>query len=225
MNIKKTSSATKRKVAAIAAGALVVGIGATYTLASWTDSEWVWGGAAGGTPGVGTSSFEVEQSVDGGTTWTNDLASPGGLLSFTTGALALTPGDTTYAPVSLRTQSGSVAGSTTLKAAVANSAVTGTSTDLWDAIRVTVYTSNAASAPACSSTNTSMTGWTSITGLANVILGTDAGAAQSLPAGTDAATAGAQQHYCFALTLPAGSPDTLQGAKIAPVWKFDSTSS
>ncbi|MBL3685847.1 acyl-CoA dehydrogenase [Leucobacter zeae] len=209
-----------RKVAAIAAGALVVGLGAAYTLASWNDSEWVWGGADGA-PGVGTSEFEVEQSVDNGTTWTNDVASPGGSLSFTPNALLLSPGDTTYAPVSLRTQAGSVAADTTLQAAVKNTAVAGTSDDLWNAVRVTAYTSSAASAPACTG---SLTGWTAVQGVENVALGTSATQAQRLAAGADETTEGAPQHYCFAITLPEGASDALQGASIAPVWRFESES-
>lgn len=216
-----STSRNTRKIAAIAAGALVLGLGATYTLATWSDSEWIWGGA-NGEAGIGSSTFEVEQSVNGGTDWTNDLASPGGSLVFAPNALQLTPGDTTYAPVSLRTQAGSMAGDVTLKAAVPNSAITGTSTALWSAVRVSVYTSDAATAPACSAA--AIGSWTAVSGLSNVELGTNATGTQRVNKGATSADPGAAQHYCFAITLPTGSPDTLQGTKIAPVWQFDSVS-
>jgi hypothetical protein len=32
-------------------------------------------------------------------------------------------------------------------------------------------------------------------------------------------------HYCFVITLPAGSPDTLQGRTVAPAWQFNAVSS
>lgn len=217
---KVTRSWNTRKIAAITAGALVVGLGATYTLATWNDSEWVWGGT-GSTPGVGTSKFEVEQSVDGLSTWQNDAASPGGSLAFAANALALTPGTTTFAPVSLRTQAGSVGGDVTLQAAVENSAISGTSTALWSAVNVTVYTSPAAVAPICDGT---LAGWAAVPGLISAPLATTATADQRLDAGASSSVAGDAQHYCFAINLPAGASDTLQGTTIAPIWRFDSIS-
>lgn len=114
-----------RKIAALTGGLLVVGIGATYTLASWNDSEWVWGGASGG-PGIGTSGFEIEQNTvaSGAAVWVDEESNPGGALTFTPGALALSPGDSVYAPVSLRTKAGSLGGDVTLQGAVAASGVT-----------------------------------------------------------------------------------------------------
>ena len=95
-----SASTRRRKIAAIAAGALVVGVGATYTLATWNDSEWVWGGA-NNTPGVGTGEFEVQQNAtspfsDTGADWADRETNPGGGLTFSAGALSLSPGDTIY---------------------------------------------------------------------------------------------------------------------------------
>lgn len=109
-----------RKIAALSAGLLVIGVGATYTLASWTDSEWVWGGAEG-EAGIGTSEFNVQQNTtlpfadgDDDENWVDRASNPGDELTFSTGALSLTPGDTIYAPVSLRSAAGSIAGTLTL---------------------------------------------------------------------------------------------------------------
>jgi len=220
---KETSSRRSRKIAAIAAGALVVGVGATYTLASWNDSEWVWGGVNDG-PGIGTSTFEVQQDttspfVSPGT-FADFETNPGDELTFTTGALQLTPADTVYAPVALRTTSSSEAGDVTLQGAVAADGVTvnDASSLLWNAIRVSVYTATGATPPAeCSSTGVENAGWDAL--LVDQPLGTAASTEQSL-----AASAGSIQHYCFAVTLPSGSSDTLQGRTIAPAWEFRSVS-
>lgn len=228
MNTKKTSSATKRKIAAIAAGALVVGIGATYTLASWTDSEWVWGGASGNTPGVGTDIFEVQQdtsSAFANSAWDDRETNPGEALTFSAGQLSLSPGDTIYAPVALRTTAPSVEGTVTLRAAVAATgvAVNDASGALWNAIDVAVYTQKAATTPFTrlgncdASVATDTTNWTQVTGI--IDLSTAASVTQTLDAGATSV-----QHYCFVLTLPTGSPDSLQGRTIAPAWEFRSVS-
>lgn len=117
MTTHTTKSRRNRKVAAIAAGMLVVGVGATYTLASWTDSEWVWGGADG-TPGIGTSSFNIEQNTSASLAdeeWTDAPTNSGGSLTFQLNPTGLTPGDSIYAPVALRAGADSVQGEVTLK--------------------------------------------------------------------------------------------------------------
>lgn len=212
-----------RKIVAIAAGLLVIGVGATYTLASWNDSEWVWGGASGDA-GIGTSTFEVQQDASAPFTapgtWADFETNPGDELTFSIGALALSPGSTVYAPVALRTTADSVAGTVTLRGAVAASgvAVDDASGLLWDAVRVTVYTATGATPPNACAPGLDTAEWGTPL-LSNATLGTAASTTQSL-----AAAAGSTQHYCVALTLPAGSPDTLQGRTIAPAWEFASES-
>ena len=218
------SSRRNRKIAAVAAGLLVVGVGATYTLASWNDSEWVWGGADGD-PGIGTSEFNVQQDA------TSPYAAPGAFgdfesnpgdeLTFSAGAVALTPGDSTYAPVALRTATDSISGDVVLQGAVPAAGVTVADTGnlLWDAIRVDVYTSTGASpAGACDATGIAATGWLQI--VADATLGTVANDTQSLDA-----NAGSTQHYCFVLNLPdTPANQALQGKSIAPAWEFAATS-
>lgn len=208
-----------RQIAAIAAGALFIGVGATYTLASWTDSEWVWGGAEGDdgdTPGVGTSEFGVEQNrtADLSGDWENHSENPGGALTFTgADALALTPGDVVYSQVALQTIDDSVAGSVTLAGAVPaeNVAAADTGDLLWDAIEVDVYTT-ADTSLTCDATG--VASWTQI--VTDESLDTGATASQDLTA--DGAS---PQLYCFVLTLP-DTPENqdLQGRTIAPAWEF-----
>ena len=63
MQIQNRRRFDRRKVMAVAAAGLVLGVGASVTLAAWTDTEWVFGGNGAGGPGVGTSTFEVQQST------------------------------------------------------------------------------------------------------------------------------------------------------------------
>lgn len=216
-----------QKFAAIAAALTVIGLGAVTTLASWTDSEWVFGGLNGDPdlPGVGTSMFNVEQNTDPDiepNQWADEDTNPGGGLSFSPGALALTPGDSIYAPVALRAAAGSVDGTVLLQKAVAAAGVTVSDQDhaLWEAVQQRV----AASETPFTCDSDAFSG--SPTVIASGALGTaqEAGSGQSLPAGATDNDPGAPQYYCFELTLPSGSPDTLQGRTIAPAWEFAATS-
>lgn len=223
MSVPTTRSRRTRKIAAIAAGTLVVGVGATYTLATWTDSEWVWGGAAGDAPGIGTSIFEVQQDTSSPFTGPGSFAdfetNPGDVLVFSTGALALSPGDTVYAPVALRTTTASSAGNVELQGAVNATGIDFQDDDeeLWDAVRVTVHTATGDTPPSACAPDFDAAGWGTIVSGAELATVADSGQ------GLEAAAA-STQHYCFALTLPAGSSSDLQGRTIAPAWEFASES-
>src|SRR5690625_4612043 len=117
-------SRRNRKIGALTAGAAIVAVGATYTLASWNDSEWVWAGLDE-SPGIGTSSFNVQQNTTPGAAgeFQDFETNPGGGLQFSAGALSLGPGHTVYAPVALRTAADSTAGSVTLRGAVRASGI------------------------------------------------------------------------------------------------------
>ena len=217
------------------------GSGSDHTLATWNDSEWVWGGA-NNTPGVGTGEFEVQQNVtspfsDTGADWADRETNPGGGLTFSAGALSLSPGDTVYAPVALRTTDDSAGATVTLRQAATaaitpayDQAVSDPDGDLWKSIQVSVYTESAADPdadPANTCTAAQIGSWGSpIAGITT--LDTAATATQTL-----APEAGSTQHYCFVLHLPdtlqAGltstSIDELQGREIAPAWEFRSISS
>ena len=217
---------TKRaKILALAAAGLVLGVGGTVTLAAWVDNEWVYGGTGGDEPGVGTSEFVVEQNRS--TPYINDLgswqehpANPGGSLVFTGAApLALTPGDSTYSRVSLRTTVDSIGGNVQLEGAVAAAGITVDDPGglLWDAIEVrvgVVELDDAVAAPTCNSAFIDGATWT------------DSGALGD-PFGVDIPIDGGGSsylHWCFELTLPDDADSELQGRTIAPAWEFVSTS-
>lgn len=209
----------RTRIAAFAAGgALVVG-GLGYTLASWTDTEWVFGGTADGDPAVGTSTFEVEQNVTGlPGDWTQSEQDPGQAMTFTADAIALSPGDATYAGVSLRTVTGSIAGDVEVQRAVraAGIPVVDAGDLLWDALQVRVATT--AVGATC--------GAGSFTAGSTIVSGplatSDATVAQAL-----AADGASEQAYCFEVSLPATPAlpagvalDALQGRTAAPAWEF-----
>lgn len=93
-------TADRRKVLAVLAGGLVLGVGAAVTLAAWNDSEF-------GSADFGAGTFVFQGSTDG--TTFEDHASEGGAaqLAFETGADNLAPGDVLYEAYAL-----SLAGST-----------------------------------------------------------------------------------------------------------------
>ena len=195
----------RTKAFALAAGGALVLGGLGYTLASWTDTEWVFGGDDSGGGGVGTSGFEVEQNVTApfaAAGFTSDETNPGQALRFTVDALALSPGTATYAPVALRTAADSIAGDVALRAAVPADGVTVTGT-------TAACDASAFATPADV--------------IADGPLGTTAATATQRLAADGTST----QLYCFevslpeAPTLPAGtSVDALQGRTAAPAWQF-----
>lgn len=223
--MRKFSSSKRAKIMAFAAAGLVLGVGGTVTLAAWVDNEWVYGGTGGDTPGVGTSEFVVEQNRS--TPYVNDLGSwgefpenPGGSLTFTGAApLALTPGDSTYSRVSLRTTVDSIGGNVQLEGAVAAAGITVEDAGglLWDAIEVrvgVVELDDAVAAPACNAAFIDNATWAD-------------GGALGDPFGVDIpidSNGSSYLHWCFELTLPDDADSELQGRTIAPAWEFVSTS-
>jgi predicted ribosomally synthesized peptide with SipW-like signal peptide len=220
---------------AILAAGLVLGIGATVTLAVWNDSEWVTGGAdlngdgVVDTPGVGTSVFEVQQNTSSpysDTAWSDRETEPGGPLDFTIDALNLTPGEAVYAPVSLTTTATSVAAeSLALNAAIPSPTVAGQDDVdglLFSALQLRVVvaaTADAAAPATCSAA--------AFTGASTYVIGSALApaalnaAGPAVPTVTDLAAAGADKlDYCFEISLPEGAPSTLQGRDIAPTWQF-----
>jgi predicted ribosomally synthesized peptide with SipW-like signal peptide len=232
----KTSTKRQKTMAVLAAG-LVLGLGATVTLAVWNDSEWVTGGVdnnADGipdTPGVGTSIFEVEQNVSSpfvGTAWANREANPGGALTFTTGALSLTPGDEVYAPVSLQTTATSVAATgIALSGAVAATGVGLAAVDpdglLSGALQVRVVVATTADAATPATCSAAL-----FTGGAQYVVGGPAATSGLAAAGSFAPTLAAggtdKADYCFEISLPDTAPSTLQGRQVSPAWQFIASS-
>ena len=216
------SRLTRGRVFALLSGGLVLGLGATATLASWSDNEWVFGGVDGALPGIGTSTFEVEQSRTlANTAWDQFETAPGGLLQLDSKALSLTPGDATYTHVSLRTTSTSVAGTINLLAGTtAGSPQPVSDTGLWSALRLRVVVTTGAT-PTCAAGSFTAGATYAVGTFAAPALMTATPTTLNSPLALNGTT---QQNYCFEITLPTGVADTLQGKQVTPVWQFHSES-
>jgi hypothetical protein len=223
------SSAQRNKIMAVLASGLVLGVGGTATIAAWVDTEWVYGGTGGDTPGVGTSTFVVEQNPSSPFTdelgsWIEEPDNPGSSLEFgPTDPLALTPGDVVYAPVALRTTAESIAGEVALQAAVAAAGIDVDDTGdlLFDALYLRVGYLEVIptdDAPTCDAA-----GFVDY----DVIIdgqGLDTPTSAGLEVqGIDAAGA-AYLHYCFEISLDEDAGSELQGRTVAPAWQFVSES-
>lgn len=206
------------RVRAVLAGALVLGVGASVTTASWTDTEYATGS-------FGASVFSIESTVSAPYSaagpWRTNETAPGATLTFD--AAGMHPGKSVYAPIALRTQPSSVAGTVTLGgAAVTNS--TTTPPLLGAALVYRVVRSETCGAGAFGSGAAFVVG--SATSAQPLTTGQTAGAA-TLPAAT-ATTPGSSVHFCFEVTLPPTNPTSasngLQGKSASAVWLFSAVS-
>lgn len=193
-----------RRIRAVLAGGLVLGVGAATTLAAWTDSEH-------GTATFTAGRFDIVGSTDGAT-FSQHPTAPGAILQFSLPATAnaMTPGDTVYTLYSVKTLApNSMAGLVQLKSNSANNAGLGT---------YLTYRVRTISQLPCNATNFG-TG-TDVPGLsASVPLTASATAAQPI-----AANGTSQVNYCFAATLPTGTPNAAQGTSLTATWEFAATS-
>lgn len=189
------------RVRALLAGALVLGVGATLTLAAWTDTEVARGAFT-------ASTFKIVGSPDG-TTFTDHLAANPATLVFSAPTTAMSPGTVVYSRYVIKTTADTnVTGTLSLSGA----AVTGSGLGTY--LRYGVRVISAASA--CDAT--SYGAGTSIVADGSALTAA-ASASQVL------ATAGtAPVAYCFALSLPAGTATAAQGLNATATWTFTATS-
>ncbi|WP_149361484.1 hypothetical protein [Lolliginicoccus suaedae] len=196
-----------RRGRVLAAAGIVLGTGATLTLASWSDATFTTG-----TFGVG--SFGIEASIDSGASWYQDEDD----LAFTVAATAIQPGDTRYAPLSVRTESGSLGALATLAGATSEGA-----TALFDALRYRVVETTTCDASAFTPAASYVVGDSST----REALGTgSAPDAITLAAATPAP--GPARHYCFEVHLPGTRPNwtnsALPGTTALARWQIAASS-
>lgn len=196
--------------AALATG-LVLGTGATSTLAAWTDQSVVTGEFS-------SSTFVVEANPS--TPYTDDgpwapHADEAAVLQLD--AQELTPGSTKYASLALRTTAGSIEGTAELDGAdVADSP----DLDLADALRYRVVVAEGCEEGAFEA------------GAEFVIGGPDAG--EPLTSGQESEpieltsdeqdTPGQPVHLCVELSLPEGADNDLQGKQASAQWRITAIS-
>lgn len=198
----------RRKVAAILAGGLVLGVGATYTLASWNDSEFGSGTFTGG-------KFNLEGSTDG-TTFADHATAPGAALSFSTPFNNLAPGNVVYAPFSVR-----LAANTTSPATVKVASIATTDDAKGNATKISwaIY-KLAAGTPTCDAAGVTAAGTALATGtdLSTNASVTSTGVALGI--GSPTTNAGAAVPLCVVATAGA----IAQGGVTTSTWQFAATS-
>jgi len=202
---------------AVLAGALVLGIGGSLTLASWTDTEYASGSFS-------ASTFTIESNVSNpfsaSGAWTVNETAPGATLAFDAGGMY--PGRTVYAPIALRTRAPSMAGTVTLGAASVTDSAT-TAPLLSAALVYRVVRSDVCNATAFAPGAAFVVG--SASASQPLTTGQAAGGSTVLPAATPT-TPGAGVRFCFEVTLPesARANNGLQGRSATAVWLFSAVS-
>jgi len=189
----------------VLAGGLVLGIGATITLASWNDSEHATGSFA-------TSTFDLESStVDG--VWASNTSAPGAALAFN--ATALSPSVSRYAWINVRTTAASTVGGVVTLAS---------STNTGALVPVLEYRAVLTASPSTACDASAFTGTpTYIAGSAGTYI-----AASTVPAAavaTAITAPSAQVRYCFDVRVAAGTANSFQGATGTVTWLFSGVSS
>lgn len=194
----------RRKVLAVLAGGLVLGVGAAVTLAAWNDSEFATGDFAAG-------SFNLEGATDGaaGTYTDHETAAGAATLEFDLPlAENLAPDDVVYAPLWVRLDE-----ATTSPAQLEATSAAGTGANAANLS----YTVHAIPAAATCDATTATTG-TELASGADLSAFT-AGGTEALAVGEGAAGAPAQ--LCFAVTA---GPDLVEGEAATGTWAFTATS-
>jgi len=200
--LRRASPARFLRVRALLAGALVLGVGGTLTLAAWTDTEVARGSFA-------ASTFGIVGSTDGTTFADHAAASPAGL-SFTAPVSAMSPGTTVYSRFIVKTTPET---SVTGKVSMGGATVTGTGLGSYLQYGVRVIPASSA----CDATSYGASSTVLVpTGSA---LSTAATAQQTL-----ATAGGSPVAYCFAVTLPSGTANAAQGLTAIATWTFTATS-
>lgn len=198
-----TKSGKSRKVRAILAGGLVLGVGAAVVLAAWNDSEFASGAFSAGT-------FNLEGSNTDGVAFSEHASSEAAApLSFTTPLAGnLTPTDVVYAPFAVR-----LAADTTSPAAVVVSAdsTTGVVTNLtYSLVSTDTWGCDAEAVSAGTELVPAGTAVDTVPGTPGF----------TLPIGDPTTTAGEAQNLCFAIT----AGEVTQGQTGTVTWEFAATS-
>ncbi|GAA1315482.1 SipW-dependent-type signal peptide-containing protein [Leucobacter albus] len=186
---------------ALLAGALVLGVGGTLTLAAWTDTEIARGAFT-------ASQFAIEGSTDGSTFSEHPSSGPAAL-SFSVNSSTMSPGATSYARFVVRTTS-----ATNVAGAVALGGATVTGTGLGAFLKYGVRTIPAGAA--CDAT--------SFASGAVVVPNDSALSVGATGAQPLVAAAGAVVAYCFAVSLPPGTSNAAQGLNASATWTLTATS-
>jgi len=204
------TQATQRKVLAVLAGGLVLGVGTAVTLAAWNDSEFANGTFTAGSFNLqGSTTGDVDAGyadhASSGAAATLEFDLPADLVD------NMAPGDTVYAPLWLRLAAG-----TSTTADLAATGITAGTGGNEANFSYTISVIGAADTCDDSATGTVLASGADLTALT---AGTDA----ALAIGTPTTDAGAAVQLCFAVTAGAQG-DLVQGDSATATWQFTATS-
>lgn len=190
-----------RRIRALLTSGLVLGIGATMTMASWTGNEYATGSFTAGV-------FDFQGSTDGGATWA-DHSGSGTAATMSFSGAAMSPGSVQYAPFLIRTKPTSVGGTLVVQAGSSSNGPLGLALGL----RVVLFTGTCAAA--------------SFTGSPTFLVGTSSTPAPiaTIGAGVGMVANGAVNvAMCFEVSLPVGAANTLQGISTIISWQVSGSS-
>jgi predicted ribosomally synthesized peptide with SipW-like signal peptide len=202
----RPAGTASRRLRAVLAGGLVLGLGAAVTLAAWTDQET----AAGS---FDASIFNTESSIDR-TTWASNTNPPVATFTAVTG---MSPSSSTFAPFNVRTTAATtVAGSVTLTATT-RTLTTGSLTEVLEYRIARLATATTT----CNATN--IAAGTYLTGAGGAWL--DAGTLPASPVASAIGAAGAELRYCLEVRIKSTAANSYQGATGTLTWTFGAISS
>lgn len=192
---EKTS---QRKVRAVLAGGLVLGIGAAVTLAAWNDSEFAQGTFTSG-------GFNLVGSADGLNYSDHETAVKAASLDFSVAAGNLAPGDSVDAPFAIRL----AAGSTVNAGVLLNTTVVNPNSGLTYSVRSTGAFGCGVQSGAVDLASTALVDGASVAGF-------------DLAKGSDKDTAGTTVNLCF--TVTAGDQTDLElNKETVATWQLNAT--
>jgi predicted ribosomally synthesized peptide with SipW-like signal peptide len=193
-----------RKVKAVLAGGLVLGLGATITLAVWNDSEFVTGA-------FGAGHFNVQGSADGTTFADHTPSGAAATLSFSTGFDNLSPGQTVVSPYVLHLDKDTTTGATvSVNSATSSGTAAGDLT--YKIVEVATVLDCTPAATGASTIVPAGTALDSVASAVPFIL------TKSATLGTDP---GADVFLCIQVT---SSTTLVQGTSAVGIWEFLATS-
>lgn len=211
--LREAKRQRSRRIRAVLAGGLVLGVGAAMTLAAWNDSEYT-------TATFTSGRFDIVGATDGVTFSSHASAGAAATLSFVVAPTAMFPGTTTYALFSVKTANPSGAGTLQLTAGTPSG-------DLASHLRYGVRLVPTAATPAQSCTAATYAAASAASAVvvadgSNLTVG---GAATATVPQVVTANGGNQLNYCVAVSLPLNADDTAQNKTATQTWQITGTSS
>lgn len=188
----------RRKVAAVLAGGLVLGIGAATTMAAWTDSQQATATFAAGV-------FTLVSSVDG-SAWADHAQGNPAVLAL--GTSGMSPGDSGFGYLDVKTSSASTLGGTV----VLEAATAGFSSDAGMVSALEFRAKALAAGATCDATALAGSAFVAVTSAPAI-------APQTIKAaGNDAL------RYCLEVRMVANADDAVQGKSANMIWTVRGTS-